>query len=177
VLALDQYHRELSERQHPIVGVPTCNVGVIEGGSTANAVPDSCVVKLDRRMIPREQPEDVQNELRAVIEAVDVSPAEVHIGDFLFSSWFDSTTDSQHAQTFMDCVREVLDDDPGPVGYLPGSDAKHLMDNVREGGEMIIFGPGSYEVAHAFDEHVTVEDYQATTAILKKYIQKTVKAL
>jgi acetylornithine deacetylase/succinyl-diaminopimelate desuccinylase-like protein len=48
------------------------------------------------------------------------------------------------------------------------------MDNVREGGEMIIFGPGSYEVAHAFDEHVTVEDYQATTAILKAFVEQMV---
>jgi succinyl-diaminopimelate desuccinylase len=172
VLALDTYHRQLSERVHPVVGVPTCNVGVIEGGSTANAVPDSCVVKLDRRMIPRENPDDVQREMRQIIEAVEVAPATVEVGDFLFSSWFDSTTDGALAQAFLGCVRDVLGEDPGPVGYLPGSDAKHLMDNVREGGEMIIFGPGSYEVAHAFDEHVTVADYQATTAILKTFVEQ-----
>ncbi len=56
VLALDAYHNELAARVHPMVGVPTCNVGVIQGGSTANAVPDSCVVLLDRRMIPGEDP-------------------------------------------------------------------------------------------------------------------------
>ncbi len=173
VLALDVYHRQLAERVHPMVGVPTCNVGVITGGSTANAVPDRCTVKLDRRMIPREKPEDVQQELRDVVAGVDVAPAEVSIGDFLFSSWFDSTVDGELAQAFMACVADVLDDTPGPVGYLPGSDAKHLMDNAR--GEMIIFGPGSYEVAHAFDEHVTVEDYRATTAILKQFIQKTLR--
>lgn len=171
VLALDAYHHELSKRIHPIVGFPTCNVGVIEGGSTANAVPDTCIVKLDRRMIPREDPAEVQAELRAVIEALDVSPAEISIGDFLFSSWFDSAIESDLAQVFMDCVREELDDDPGPVGYLPGSDAKHLMNVAR--GDMIIFGPGSYEVAHAFDEHVELSDYQSTTSILFNFIKKT----
>ncbi|NDJ59544.1 MAG: M20 family metallopeptidase, partial [Chloroflexi bacterium] len=45
VLALEQYHRDLAARVHPMVGVPTCNVGVITGGSTANAVPDACEVK------------------------------------------------------------------------------------------------------------------------------------
>ncbi|MEO1663519.1 MAG: M20 family metallopeptidase [Chloroflexota bacterium] len=174
VLALDNYHRDLSQRVHPIVGVATCNVGVIDGGSTANAVPDRCIVKIDRRMIPREKPEDVQAEIRDVVASVDTGEAEAHVDEFLFSSWFDSTTDTDLAQAFMACVRDVLDDEPGPVGYLPGSDAKHLMDNVKPGGEMIIFGPGSYEVAHAFDEYVTVDDYMATTAILKQFIGKTV---
>lgn len=171
VLALEQYHKALATRVHPIVGVPTCNVGVIQGGSTANAVPDSCIVKLDRRMIPKEDPDDVQAELTQVIAALDVAPAEISIGDFLFSSWFDSTVDSELAKTFLDCAQETLNDAPGPVGYLPGSDAKHLTGVVR--GEMIIFGPGSYEVAHAFDEHVVIDEFNATTAILLDFINKT----
>jgi acetylornithine deacetylase len=174
VLALETYHHELSQRTHLIVGVPTCNVGVIQGGSTANAVPDSCIVKLDRRMIPREDPEAVQAELAAVIAGVDAGQAELSIGDFLFSSWFDSTADSELAQTFLRCVQTELGDHPGPVGYLPGSDAKHLLNQVRpEKGEMIIFGPGSYEVAHAFDEYVALDDFQSTTNILLDFVNQT----
>ncbi|MGJ3238656.1 MAG: M20 family metallopeptidase [Anaerolineae bacterium] len=170
VLALEHYHHELAKRVHPLVGFPTCNVGVIEGGSTANAVPDACTVKLDRRMIPGENPDVVKAELQAVVTSVDVDPAEIIIGDFLFSSWFDSSIESDLAQTFLSSVQDVLQDDPGPVGYLPGSDAKHLMTCAR--GDMIIFGPGSYEVAHAIDEHVRLDDYQATTDILLEFIKR-----
>ena len=171
ISALDAYHRTLSERVHPVVGSPTCNIGVIEGGSTANAVPDSCAIYLDRRMIPREDPEAVKAEIRAVVNSVDLAPAAADIGDFVYSRWFDSALDSDYANSFLACVREVINDDPGPVGYLPGSDAKHLMDVAR--GDMIIFGPGSYEVAHAADEHVTLADYQATTDILLKFLRRT----
>ncbi len=171
VLALEVYHNDLSKRIHPMVGVPTCNVGVIAGGSTANAVPDQCVIKLDRRMIPREAPETVQGELKAVIESVDVSPATIKISDFIFSSWFDSSIESPLSQVFMACVQVELGDDPGPIGYLPGSDAKHLMGIAR--GDMIIFGPGSYEVAHAFDEYVHIEDFETTTQILIKFISES----
>ncbi len=171
VLALEQYHHELSEREHPMVGSPTCNVGVIQGGSTANAVPDLCTIKLDRRMIPREDPEVVKDELHGVIDSVNVAPAEISIGDFLFSSWFGSSIESELSQTFLNCVRNELKDEPGPVGYLPGSDAKHLMNLAR--GDMIIFGPGSYEVAHAFDEHVRVEEYDKTTNILLDFVKRT----
>ena len=171
VLALETYHQELAERVHPMVGVPTCNVGVIRGGSTANAVPDSCEVFLDRRMVPGEDPSAVQDELRQVVERLDLGPATIWIGDFLTSNWFSSTVDSPLAQTFMRCVADSLNDDPGPVGYLPGSDAKHLTGLVH--GEMIIFGPGSYEVAHAFDEYTSVEDLKVTSVILHDFVNRT----
>lgn len=171
VLALEAYHRELAGRVHPMVGVPTCNVGIIQGGSTANAVPDTCVVQLDRRMIPGENPAEVQAELARVVQSVDVRPAGVSIGDFLVSNWFSSTIESDLARAFLDCVARELDDSPGPVGYLPGSDAKHLVGLTR--GEMVIFGPGSYEVAHAYDEYVDLAEFEATTDILKDFVDRT----
>ncbi len=171
IAALDLYHRDLARLIHPVVGAPTCNIGVIAGGSTANAVPDACAINLDRRMIPGEDPEAVKAELKSVIEAVEVAPASAAIGEFVYSRWFDSGLSTEHARTFMDCVRRQLDEDPGPIGYLPGSDAKHLMDLAR--GDMIIFGPGSYEVAHAADEHVRLADYEATTAILLDFLRRT----
>ena len=171
VLALEAYHNDLAQRVHPMVGVPTCNVGVIQGGSTANAVPDSCAIYLDRRMIPGEDPSDVQAEMVRIIKDLNVSPAQISIDDFLVSNWFSSTVDSPLAQTFLACVQDELEADPGPVGYLPGSDAKHLTDLVR--GEMIIFGPGSYEVAHAFDEYVALDEFQSTTDILLDFINRT----
>lgn len=169
VLALAAYHQALATRQHPLVGSPTCNVGVIQGGSTANAVPDACTAYLDRRTIPGENPEVVKQELRDVIASVEASPAELTISEFLVSNWFDSTCDSPLGQQFLDCIREVTGGDPGPIGYLPGSDAKHLMACKR--GEMVIFGPGSYEVAHAFDEYVDLAELAQTAEILGRFIK------
>ena len=174
IAALDYYHQDLSRLIHPVVGVPTCNIGVIAGGSTANAVPDTCVIRLDRRMIPGEEPEAVIAELRTVLESVDLDGATVNLGDIVYSRWYESALNTDYAKTFMDCVRAELNDDPGPIGYLPGSDAKHLMDLAR--GDMIIFGPGSYEVAHAADEHVRLEDYEANTTILKDFVRRTLYA-
>ncbi len=170
VLALHAYHDSLKSRVHPLAGLPTCNVGVIQGGSTANAVPDSCTVVLDRRMIPGEDPEAVKRELEAVIASVEAAPAELSVGDYLVSNWFQSTVDSPLAQAFLGAIRDELNAEPGPVGYLPGSDAKHLTSLTR--GEMVIFGPGSYEVAHAFDEYVDLTELQATYNILKRFIDR-----
>lgn len=169
ILALDTYHDELQTRQHPLVGTPTCNVGVIQGGSTANAVPDFCEVKLDRRMIPREDPDTVKQEMRDVIASVDVNPAEVSIDDFLFSSWFDATLSGDLGKQLQNALQET-GVNPAPIGYLPGSDAKHLMNLAR--GDMVIFGPGSYEVAHAFDEYTDLADLHACESILRRWLER-----
>ncbi|WP_442975417.1 peptidase dimerization domain-containing protein, partial [Salmonella enterica] len=43
------------------------NVGRIEGGTNTNVVPGKVVFKLDRRMIPEENPEQVEADIRRVI--------------------------------------------------------------------------------------------------------------
>ena len=50
---------------------PYLNVGLIQGGTNTNVVPGKVVLKLDRRMIPEENPTEVEATLRKVIaEAV-----------------------------------------------------------------------------------------------------------
>ena len=46
---------------------PYLNVGLIEGGTNTNVVPGKVVFKLDRRMIPEENPGEVEATLRRVI--------------------------------------------------------------------------------------------------------------
>ncbi len=46
---------------------PYLNVGRIEGGTNTNVVPGKVVFKLDRRMIPEENPAEVEADIRRVI--------------------------------------------------------------------------------------------------------------
>jgi succinyl-diaminopimelate desuccinylase len=48
---------------------PYLNVGFISGGTNTNVVPGKVVIKLDRRMIPEEDPVAVEANIRAVIDA------------------------------------------------------------------------------------------------------------
>ena len=48
---------------------PYLNVGRIEGGTNTNVVPGKVVLKLDRRMIPEENPAEVEASIRQVIAA------------------------------------------------------------------------------------------------------------
>ena len=59
----------------PGITHPYLNVGRIEGGSNTNVVPGKVSLKLDRRMIPEEDPVAVEADIRAVIaEAAATKP-------------------------------------------------------------------------------------------------------
>lgn len=59
----------LSQRRSavPGIGSPTLNIGRIEGGTNTNVVPDRVTFRLDRRMVPEENPDEVEASLRALI--------------------------------------------------------------------------------------------------------------
>lgn len=49
------------------IGSPQLTVGLIKGGINTNVVPDRVTLRLDRRMIPEENPAEAEAELRQVI--------------------------------------------------------------------------------------------------------------
>ena len=68
--ALYAHNDVLKTRRSEVPGIthPYLNVGRIEGGSNTNVVPGKVILKLDRRMIPEEDPVAVEAEVRALIE-------------------------------------------------------------------------------------------------------------
>jgi succinyl-diaminopimelate desuccinylase len=68
--ALYAHRRGLAATRSAVEGIgsPTLVVGLIRGGINTNVVPDAVTLRLDRRMIPEEDPEVVERELVALIE-------------------------------------------------------------------------------------------------------------
>ncbi len=58
---------------------PYINVGRIEGGTNTNVVPGTVVLKLDRRMIPEEDPATVEQEIRATIAQAAATRAGIRV--------------------------------------------------------------------------------------------------
>jgi len=58
-----QVHSQVEGITHPYL-----NVGLIQGGTNTNVIPGKVVLKLDRRMIPEEDPAEVEASLRRTIE-------------------------------------------------------------------------------------------------------------
>ncbi len=60
----------------PGIDHPRLTIGLIEGGINTNVVPDRCAIRLDRRIIPEEDPALVETSLRKLI----AEAASVHRG-------------------------------------------------------------------------------------------------
>jgi acetylornithine deacetylase/succinyl-diaminopimelate desuccinylase-like protein len=58
---------------------PYINVGRIEGGTNTNVVPGTVVLKLDRRMIPEEDPAAVEREIRDTIAQAAAGCAGIRV--------------------------------------------------------------------------------------------------
>jgi acetylornithine deacetylase/succinyl-diaminopimelate desuccinylase family protein len=72
----------LYQRVHSAVqGIshPYLNVGTIEGGTNTNVIPGRVSFKLDRRMIPEEDPAQVEASLRAIISAAAAQSAGITV--------------------------------------------------------------------------------------------------
>ena len=69
--ALHALNAEYKKTTSQVEGIthPYLNVGQISGGTNTNVVPGKVVFKLDRRMIPEENPAEVEAAIRRTIEA------------------------------------------------------------------------------------------------------------
>lgn len=67
--ALYAHNGELKKVSSSVTGIdhPYINIGLITGGSNTNVVPGKVILKLDRRMIPEEDPKVVEVQLRQLI--------------------------------------------------------------------------------------------------------------
>lgn len=66
---IDELSRELVQRPaHQYIGPPSLHASLIEGGSGLSTYPATCQLKLERRTIPGETIEQVEQELRSILE-------------------------------------------------------------------------------------------------------------
>ena len=65
--ALNDTYKSITSKV-PGINHPYLNIGLINGGTNTNVIPGKVVLKLDRRMIPEEDPAQVEQSLRDIIE-------------------------------------------------------------------------------------------------------------
>lgn len=67
--ALNETYKKITSTV-PGINHPYLNIGLIQGGTNTNVIPGKVVMKLDRRMIPEEDPETVEQDIRTAIDQV-----------------------------------------------------------------------------------------------------------
>jgi acetylornithine deacetylase len=71
IAALEEFDRkQLRSRVHPLVGPASMHCALIEGGAGLSTYAPECRLKVERRSIPGETPEQVEQEIREIIAAI-----------------------------------------------------------------------------------------------------------
>jgi acetylornithine deacetylase/succinyl-diaminopimelate desuccinylase-like protein len=160
----------LKGRRSAVPGIthPTINVGLIEGGINTNVVPDRVTFRIDRRMIPEENPQQAEAELRALIErAAEVfSGIHVEIRRILLALPLVHVPGAQRLTEALRRNGEVFFGVPIAEHGVPlYTDARHY---ANAGIPTVLYGAGPRTLAeangHAADECLRLNDLRRATA-------------
>ncbi len=150
---------------------PYLNVGRIEGGTNTNVVPGKVVLKLDRRMIPEENPVEVEANIRQVIaDAAGMAGITVDIKRLLLANSMQPLAGNQPLVDAIQKHGAELFGEPIKAMGTP------LYTDVRLYGEAgipgVIYGAGPRTVleSHAKrnDERVVLEDLRRATKVIAR---------
>ncbi len=172
--ALYAHNTVLQARRSQVAGIthPYLNVGRIEGGSNTNVVPGKVVLKLDRRMIPEEDPVAVEAEVRALIEAaVAQSPGvRLEVRRLLLAHPLQALPGNQPLVDALQHHGQAVFGEDIPTSGTP------LYTDVRlygaHGVPAVIYGAGPRTVlesnAKRADEHLQLSDLQGATRVVAR---------
>ncbi|ALV05810.1 acetylornithine deacetylase/succinyl-diaminopimelate desuccinylase-like protein [Roseateles depolymerans] len=159
---------------------PYLNVGRIEGGTNTNVVPGKVVLKLDRRMIPEEDPVAVEQEIRDVIQTATASlpGITVDIRRLLLARALQPLPGNQPLVEALQRHGQAVFGEPVPTSGTP------LYTDVRLYGEhgipAAIYGAGPRTVleSHAkrADERLSLEDLRRATKVVARTLYDLLKA-
>ena len=151
---------------------PYLNVGMIEGGTNTNVVPGRVTLKLDRRMIPEENPAEVEANIRQVIaDAAAQTPGiTVDIKRILLANALKPLPGNKPLVQALQTHASTVFGEPIPALGTP------LYTDVRifceAGIPGVIYGAGPRTVleSHAkrADERLELEDLRRATKVIAR---------
>ena len=155
---------------------PYLNIGTIEGGTNTNVVPGRVSFKLDRRMIPEENPTEVEATLRALIAstAADLPGITVDVKRLLLARALQPLAGNQPLVAAIQKHGEQVFGEPIPALGTP------LYTDVRlfceAGIPGVIYGAGPRTVlesnAKRADEHLVLDDLRRATKVIARTLKE-----
>ncbi len=169
--AQNRLYKQISSKV-PGISHPYLNVGRIEGGTNTNVVPGKVVLKLDRRMIPEENPADVEASIRQVIAdaAAGCPGITVQIKRLLLARAMQPLPGNRALVQALQTHGEAVFGEPIPTSGTPLYTDVRLY--VEHGIPAAIYGAGPRTVlesnAKRADEHLVLEDLRRATKVVAR---------
>jgi succinyl-diaminopimelate desuccinylase len=161
ITALEEFQFNIA--RHPVMGMPTLNVGTLQAGQNINSVPDRAEFTIDIRTIPGQPHAEVTDQVAFTLG----SETEVSALVDLPAVWSDPG--SAGMQAMAAAFREATGREADLVSANYFTDASVLMPAL---GHLptVICGPGDAAMAHKTDEYCEVEKIQEAVTIYRSII-------
>ena len=167
--ALNQGYRTTLSRV-PGITHPYLNVGRIEGGSNTNVVPGRVVLRLDRRMIPEEDPAAVEAEVLRAIDAAAAGAAGIRVETrrlLLAEAWRPDAANAPLVGALRKHAEDVFGEQIATTGTPLYTDVRLY---AAAGAAAAIYGAGPRTVlesnAKRADEHLDLADLRGATKVV-----------
>ena len=164
---LDRHEREaLVQRTHPLLGRASLHASLVEGGIGMSTYPDRCRVRIERRTLPGESPDDATEEIRRACETVRARRPELRaeVRLELAQAPSDVAVDAPVVRA-LDRALAAGGIAPRVEGMSAWTDAALLN---AAGIPAICFGPGDISLAHAAEEWIALEEIERATDTLTR---------
>jgi acetylornithine deacetylase/succinyl-diaminopimelate desuccinylase-like protein len=157
------------------IGSPQLTVGLIRGGINTNVVPDRITFRLDRRMIPEENPAAVEAGLRETIAraAAAFAEARVEVRRILLAEPLTPLPGSERlSEVVCRHASRIMGEPVAAKGVPLYTDARHY---AAAGVPIILYGAGPHTIeeanAHRADERLPLADlFKATEVVTQSLL-------
>ena len=149
---------------------PTMIVGLVNGGINTNVVPDRLTLRLDRRMIPEENPAEVEARVRALIESAAAAHdgIRVEIRRLLLANALRPLPGHEKlVEAIRRHAQRAFGEDIPSVGVPLYADARLYGE---QGVPIVMYGAGPRTIAESNakqpDENLQLEDLRRATHVV-----------
>ncbi len=167
---LERYAKEVAPAlpRHTLVGGPTLSVGTIGGGLSVNTVPADCVIEIDRRVLPGEDPLVAREAIIAYLQGHLPRTIQVtHEEPYIFSGGLSDSNNRELARQLSAAIQRC-----GGSGRMLGVPyGTNGSAYSPLGVPTVVFGPGSIDQAHTADEWVEIAQLEQAVEMLCAFAQ------
>lgn len=140
----------LTRKKHRLVGSPSIHASTIHGGRELSTYPDHCKLQVERRMIPGEEPGDVDAEMKALLASLSEADPKFK-GSYRITFVRGPMEVSPHDEICRILRRSTLEVTGTEPSFIGGSGWMDTEIIWKRGTPAVAFGP------HGAGSHAAVE--------------------